>query len=225
MSQNEFRLAGSVRRRVLIVDDHPLVRKGLAGLIAEDPSLEVCGEASDAAEALAQLEATRPHVVIVDISLRSGHGLELIEQIKARHDHVKMLVSSVFDESLYAERALRAGAVGYVNKQEAAEKVIEAIHRVLDGKIYLSPAMSNELLHTMVAGEPLGVDPIRSLSNRELEVFGLIGEGLTTKEIARKLGLSPKTIETHREKIKSKLNLANSSELARRAIHWVMESR
>ncbi len=213
------------KRRILIVDDHPLVRRGLADLIAGEPDLEVCGEAADAAEALQKVAATQPHLVVVDISLRSGHGLELIEEIKARFGHVKMLVSSVHDETLFAERALRAGAMGYVNKQEATETVIRAIHQVFRGEIYLSGNMANRLLRTVVGGEPLGDDPIKGLSNRELEVFEMIGRGLTTRQIAEKLHLSPKTIETHREKIKSKLSLASGTELSHRAMQWVMESQ
>jgi len=217
--------ASRARHRVLIVDDHPIVRHGLAELIAADPGLEVCGEAASAEEALQQVEATSPHVVVVDLSLKSGHGIELIEQIRARHEHVKMLVSSVHDEAIFAERALRAGALGYVNKEEATEKIIEAIHHVLEGKIFLSESMSNRLLTTVVDGQPLGEDPVSSLSNREIEVFEMIGQGLTTKQIAKKLHLSPKTVETHREKIKTKLNLANSTELGHRAVQWVMENR
>ncbi len=215
----------SGKYRVLIVDDHPLVRRGLTELIAADPELEVCGEASSAEEALRQVETACPHVVVVDLSLKSGHGIELIEHIKARHEHVKMLVSSVHEESVFAERALRAGALGYVNKEEATETVIEAIHHVLQGKIFLSESMSNRLLTTVVDGQPLGEDPVTSLSNREIEVFELIGQGLTTKQIANKLRLSPKTVETHREKIKTKLSLANSTELSHRAVQWVMENR
>jgi DNA-binding NarL/FixJ family response regulator len=225
MSDVENNLECSAKSRVLIVDDHPLVRHGLAELIEDDPKLEVCGEAADAEEALRQVEATHPHVVVVDISLKSGHGIELIEQIKARHEHVRMLVSSVHDESLFAERALRAGAMGYVNKQEATETVIGAIHQILRGEIYLSEDMANRLLKTVVGGEPLDEDPIKSLSNREIEVFEMIGQGLATKEIGKKLHLSPKTVETHREKIKSKLNLASSTELTHRAMQWVMENR
>jgi DNA-binding NarL/FixJ family response regulator len=157
--------------------------------------------------------------------LKSGHGIELIEQIKAAHEHVKMLVSSVHDETIFAERALRAGAMGYVNKDAATETLIEAIHQVLKGRVFLSEKMSNRLLTTVVEGQPLGEDPVSSLSNREIEVFQMIGQGLTTKQIANKLRLSPKTVETHREKIKTKLNLANSSELSHRAVRWVMENR
>ncbi len=211
--------------RVLIVDDHPVVRDGLGELIAQEPDLEVCGEAAEAAEALRLVESVRPHVVVVDLSLQSGHGIELIEQIKARDEQIKMLVWSMHDEMLFAERALRAGAVGYLNKQEATDRVVEAIHTVLRGEICLSPRMANRLLHSVVGGEPLDQNPVANLSNRELEVFEMIGQGLATKQIARKLHLSPKTIETHREKIKTKLNLANSTELSHRAIQWVLEKR
>lgn len=218
-------MTGTGKYRVLIVDDHPIVRHGLAELISAEPDMEVCGQASDTNEALEQVEATHPHVAVIDISLKSGHGIELIEQIKTRDRHLKMLVSSIHDETLFAERALRAGAMGYLNKQEAVEKIIEALRQILRGEIYLSPSMSNRLLHAVVSGEPLDENPIDSLSNRELEVFEMIGQGLSTKQIARKLHLSPKTVETHREKIKSKLNLANSTELSHRAIQWVLENR
>lgn len=225
MSKNISDFSEFGKHRVLIVDDHPIVRHGLAELIGHEPDLEVCGEAADTTEALHQVEATQPHVVIVDISLKSGHGIDLIEQIKAKDEHIRMLVSSIHDESLFAERALRAGAMGYINKQEATEKVIDAIRQIIRGDIYLSPRMSNRLLHTVVGGDRLEQNPIEGLSNRELEVFEMIGQGLTTKQIAGKLHLSPKTIETHREKIKMKLNLANSTELSHRAVQWVLENR
>jgi len=225
MSSTSKPASGLITYRVLLVDDHPIVRRGLAELIAEEPDLTVCGEAADTAEALEKVEATRPHVVVIDISLKSGHGIDLIERIHARDDGIRMVVSSVHEESLFAERALRAGAMGYVNKQEASEKVIEAIRQVLRGEVFLSTNMANRLLHTVVGGEALDEDPIKTLSNRELEVFEMIGQGLTTKQIAERLHLSPKTIETHREKIKTKLNLANSTELSHRAIQWVLENR
>jgi DNA-binding NarL/FixJ family response regulator len=163
--------------------------------------------------------------MIIDLSLKTGHGIDLIEQIKACNDDVKMLVASMHDETLFAERVLRAGAVGYINKQEPSEKIIEAIRQVMRGEICLSPRMQNRLLHSVVGGEPLGQDPIENLSNRELEVFDMIGQGLSTKQIATKLHLSHKTIETHREKIKSKLNLTNANELAHRAVQWVLEKQ
>lgn len=210
--------------KILVVDDHPIVRHGLRELVADEPDLEVCGEAEDVSQALQQVEASRPDVVIVDLTLKGGHGLELIQKIKARNAHVKMLVSSMHDESLFAERALRAGAAGYISKQESPEKIIDAMRRVLEGEIYLSSRMATRLLHRISIGDPLDQDPIESLSDRELEVFEMIGQGISTKQIARKLDLSHKTIETHREKIKSKLNLKNSTELTRHATQWVLEN-
>ena len=215
----------SGRARIAIVDDHPIVRQGLSQLIAQHPGLEVCGEAADAVEALQMVSEKRPDLIIVDISLSSGNGIELIKQIKARDDRVKMLVSSMHDESLFAERALRAGAMGYINKGEATEKVFEAIHQVLGGKIYLSPRMTDRMLCRAIGtDDALAGSPIDSLSDRELEVFELIGQGLTTRQIASKLELSPKTVETYRENIKSKLNLSNATELTRHAVQWTLES-
>jgi DNA-binding NarL/FixJ family response regulator len=213
------------KRRVLIVDDHPLVRRGIAELISREADLEVCGEAADSCEALQQIKSQQPDVVVVDLSLRGGHGIELIEQVKQTGGATKMVVLSVYDEALFAERALRAGAMGYVNKQEPHDHLIDAIHEVLRGQIYLSAAMSSRLLHSVVGGQPLNHDPIKTLSNRELEIFEMIGDGMATKKIAGKLQLSSKTIESHREKIKMKLNLSNSAELNRRAVQWVLEKR
>ena len=213
----------SKKYRILVVDDHPIVRRGLRELVDGEPDLEVCGEAAGAAEALRELETARPDVVVVDLTLKSGHGLELIQQIKARDQRVKMLVSSMHDESLFAERALRAGASGYISKQESPEKIIDAMRQVLQGGVYLSSRMANRLLHRITTGEQLAKTPIESLSDRELQVFEMIGQGLSTKQIARKLQLSHKTIETHREKIKAKLDLKNSTELSRHATQWVLE--
>jgi DNA-binding NarL/FixJ family response regulator len=210
------------KHKVLIIDDHPIVRRGLAEVIAMEPDLEVCGEAADMAEAIKRIEVVCPDVAIVDISLKSGHGLELIEHIKANHPSIKMLVSSMHDELLFAERSLRAGALGYLPKQEATETLLDAIRQVIRGEIYLTARMANRLMHNLV-GKQADEDPIKSLSNREVEVFEMIGQGLTTQQIAGKLKLSPKTIETHREKIKGKLDLKNSAELNRRAVQWVLE--
>lgn len=210
--------------KILVVDDHPIVRHGMAELINEEEDLEVCGEAGDAPEALRLVEACRPDVVIIDISLDGDNGIELIEQIRARYPQMRMLVSSIHDEKVFAGRALRAGAMGYVSKREAVRKIISAIRRVIRGEIYLSPPMANRLLHCAVIGEPLDRDPIESLSNRELEIFELIGQGLTTQQIAGKLRLSAKTVETHRTKIKMKLNLPNSVQLSRCAFEWVREN-
>jgi DNA-binding NarL/FixJ family response regulator len=213
------------KRKVMIVDDHPLVRRGVAELIAHEADLELCGEAADVAGAMHLVKTTHPHVVIVDLSLQSGHGIELIEQIRALDGNIKMLVLSVHDESLFAERVLRAGAVGYVNKQEPAQQLLEAIREVLAGRIHLSAAMAGRLLYSVVAGQALEHDPIQTLSNRELQIFELIGQGQSTKEIAGRLHLSPKTVESHREKIKSKLSVGKSAELNRRAVQWVLEKR
>jgi DNA-binding NarL/FixJ family response regulator len=212
--------------RILIVDDHPVVRRGLAELIADEPDMEVFGEAATGAEALKCLDDLQPDVVIVDISLKDSHGIELIKQIKARDDQVKMLVWSMHDESLYAERALRAGAMGYLNKEEPIDRVIEAIRQVLRGHVHLSSKMVEKLLHRAVSGnEPHERSNIETLSDRELEVFELIGQGLTTREIAKKLHLSIKTIETYRENVKSKLDLKTGGELTRHAVQWALEKR
>ncbi len=210
--------------RILIVDDHPLVREGLRHLVAKELDLEVCGEADDAAEALQQIKNTRPDVVIVDISLKSSHGIDLIEELKRQNGRVKVLVSSMHDETLFAERCLRAGAMGYINKEESPAVLIGAIRQILRGEIYLSPRMTNRILKRVGGMQTVENDPIKTLSNREVEVFEMLGQGLSTKQVARRLDLSPKTIESHREKIKEKLNLANSSELLRRATQWVMEN-
>ncbi len=211
--------------KILIVDDHPIVRRGLAGLIADQPDLRVCGEAADASEALQQAETGAPDLAIVDISLKNSSGIELVKQFKARYDdRIKILVSSMHDELLFAERALRAGAMGYINKEEATDKVIEAIRRVLRGEIYLSLRMTDRLLHRAIGGDakPEG-SPLDHLSDRELEIFDLIGHALTTRQIARKLHLSPKTVQTHRENLKIKLNLKNSAELIRHALQRILE--
>jgi DNA-binding NarL/FixJ family response regulator len=212
--------------RIFIVDDHALVRHGLRELIAHESDLEVCGDAEGADTALQQIAATMPDLLIVDISLKSGSGLELIKRVKSHHPDIKVLVSTMHDESLFAERALHAGASGYVNKHESTDKVIEAIRRVLAGHVYLSSTMTDELLQR-VAGVPAASSSssIDTLSDRELEVFALIGKGLGTRTIAERLHLSVKTIETYREHIKQKLSLKTSAELARRAAYWDLQDR
>ncbi len=209
--------------RILIVEDHPIVRRGLVEIINHEPDMQVCGEAEDVADALEQVESTHPDLAIIDISLRSGNGIELIKQVKARDNHVRMLVSSVYDESLYAERALRAGATGYINKDEAVTNIVSAIRQVLMGRIYLSWRMTNRVLQA-AGGQSLLESPMASLSDRELQVFELISQGLTTRQIAAKLMLSVKTIETHRDHIKMKLKLKNSTELTHRAVQWALEN-
>jgi DNA-binding NarL/FixJ family response regulator len=213
----------SGKQRVLLVDDHPLVRRGLAEVIAREPDLETCGEAGDVAEALTVAERTKPNIVVVDLTLKTGHGLDLIEKLRTREPDLKILVSSMHDEMLFAERVLRAGARGYISKQEPPESLLRAIRQVLRGELYLSPRMTSRLLNRVVSGSANEDDPVQGFSNRELEVYEMIGQGQTIQQIAARLHLSPKTIETHREKIKQKLNVSNSTELSRRAVQWVLE--
>ncbi|MEM7810429.1 MAG: response regulator transcription factor [Planctomycetota bacterium] len=212
-------------RRIMIVDDHPVVREGLCQLITQQPDLEVCSEAESVAGAFRAYMNSTPDLVIIDLSLSDGSGIELIKEIKARNEHARMLVTSMHDETLFAERVLRAGAKGYVSKQEPTTNLLDAIRQVLEGRVYLSSTMSDQMLHRMVAGADISEQsPIDSLSDRELEVFEMIGQGLTTREIATKLDLSPKTVETYRENIKAKLNLANGTALTRHAVQWLLES-
>jgi DNA-binding NarL/FixJ family response regulator len=209
--------------KVLIVDDHPLVREGLAAHISAQPDMQVCGEAPDVDGALKLLDRTHPTLIVVDLTLKNGHGLDLIKKVSRIAPQTKILVVTAHDESLLAERALRAGAHGYVNKQEAQETVIDAARTVLRGGRYLSAEMTQRLLERAVAG-PSRPGGIESLSDREIEIFELIGHGNSTRSIARQLHLSIHTIETHRENIRAKLNLRDGSELVRRAVQWVLET-
>jgi len=212
-------------KRILIVDDHPLIRDGLAARIAPQPDMEICGEAGSARDALAQVKANTPDLVIVDIQLADSHGIDLIKDIHGRYPRIKMLVVSAFDESLYAERALRAGAHGYINKRELQDNILDALRTVLDGQRYLSAKMTQQLVGQVVAGtDASSREPVQRLSDRELEVFQLIGRGRTTAAIARQLHLSPNTIDTHREKIRHKLGVRNGTELMQRAVQWVLEN-
>jgi len=209
------------KARILIVDDHPIVRQGLVQMLGHEPDMEACGEAESAAEALKAIAAATPDAAIVDLSLKDSSGLELLKDIRVRYPRLPVLVLSVYDESMYAERALRAGARGYMMKEEAAEKVVTAIRRILAGQIYLSEAMASRLLHVLVDGRPdAGLSPAERLSDRELEVFQLIGQGFGNTEIARRLHLSPRTVETYRGHIKEKLNLSGATELLQHAIQW-----
>lgn len=214
------------RATVLIVDDHPAVREALAMRIGRQSDMEVCGEASDVLEALRLVEETRPDVAIVDISLKTGCGIDLIKRIKDKDDTVRMLVWSTHSESLYAERALRAGALGYVTKDQATERIVDAIRRVLDGKVYLSDSMVEIMLHRTVGDgrKEIMRSPLDSLANRELEVFRHIGEGLKTGKIAERMHLSVKTVETYRDRIREKLDLSNGTELAHYATKWILEN-
>jgi DNA-binding NarL/FixJ family response regulator len=210
---------------ILIVDDHPLIREGLSLRIARHPEFQVCGEAEGVNDAMVLVKAKNPDLVIVDLLLKDSHGLDLIKQIKAWNDKIVMLVSSMYDEAMYAERVLRAGASGYINKHEMPELVIDAIRQVLQGKIFLSAEMGTRLMRrATVKGEAADQSPLSILSDRELEVFHLIGQGITTRAIATQLHLSIKTIETHRENIKAKLGIKNGAELTRQAIQWMLEN-
>lgn len=212
------------KKRVLVVDDHPVVRRGIAGIIREEQSLEVCAEAGDIYEAMRAADADRPEVAVIDLSLGNESGLELIKTLKTRYPRLAILVMSIHDESLYAERVLKAGAMGYINKQKALDHIVQAIHRVLSGKVYLSPEMTDRLLHQVASGKELGEDePLERLSDREMEVYQMLGQGQSTREIAKSLCLSMKTIETYREHIKDKLNLADSNEMICHAARWVAE--
>lgn len=224
MTAKDSSLSASRKKsRVLLVDDHPLVRRGLADVISRESDLEICGEAGDVNEALTEVARAKPDVVVVDLTLKTGHGIELLEKLRVRDPELKTLVSSMHDEMLFAERVLRAGARGYISKQEPPEALIRAIRQVLRGELYLSPRMTSRVLNRVVAGTPTQDDPVQGFSNRELEVYEMIGQGLTVQQIATRLHLSPKTIETHREKIKHRLNVTNSAELNRRAVQWVLE--
>lgn len=217
--------SASVKKQtILIVDDHPIVRRGLSQLIDHEPDIQVCGEAESVDEAFELVRTLRPDLAVVDISLKNSHGIELIAQIKTSHPEVKVLVWSMYDEKLFAERVVRAGAMGYIDKQQSIENVVDAIRQVLTGEMYLSSQMTRRILQRVGGQRPLEDDPVGSLSNRELEVFEMIGRGMATREIARKLDLSPKTIEAHREKIKTKLNLKNAAALSQRAVQWVLEN-
>jgi len=205
--------------RVLVVDDHPLVREWLTNLINQQPDMKVCAEAEDTPEALAVIAASTPDVAIVDISLKSRSGLELIKELKLRLPDLAVLVLSMHDESLYAERALRAGARGYITKRETTSNVIAAIRQVAGGKLYLSESCAALMAERLVQPSAT-VSPIERLSDRELEVFELLGQGCATRQIAETLGVSMKTVQVYCARIKDKLHLATATELLREALRW-----
>lgn len=208
------------KKRIYLVDDHPMVRERLAQIINHEADLIVCGEAEDGPEAMRGIEVANPHLVITDITLKGSHGLELIKDIATLRPELPVLVVSMHDESLYAERVLRAGAKGYITKQEATTKVLTAVRAVLGGQIYVSEKMIARLLNRTARGPVLGSTPMEALADRELEVFQMIGRGLSTREIAQELRIGAKTVETYRMRIKEKLNLETGAELVREAIRW-----
>jgi DNA-binding NarL/FixJ family response regulator len=207
---------------ILVVDDHPILRQGLTQLINQEVDLRVCGEADEEHTAVEAIAALKPDMVIVDIALKDTSGIELIKRIKASNERLPILVLSMHDESLYTERALRAGANGYIMKQEAPDQIVKAIRRVLAGEIYVSEQIGSRLLRKIVHGRPTAIDsPIDNLSDRELEVFRLIGRGYRTRQIAEMLRLSVKTVESYREHIKHKMGFRDATELLQHAIQWV----
>lgn len=213
-----------MKATVLIVDDHPIVRQGLKMLINQADDLEVRGEAENMADALTAMETLQPDIVIVDISLQGPNGIQLIEAMRQRFPAIPALVFSMHDEWLFAERALQAGARGYVMKQEATDQVVMAIHRVLKGDVYVSAKIAERIVRRVVGGrKPDPESPLEQLTNRELQTLQMLGKGLSTKQIATQLNLSVKTIETYRENLKHKLHLNSSAELIRYAIHRLSE--
>ena len=226
MSAKKQKKAEEDKSKILVVDDHPMIREGLVRLVDDEQDLAICGQADDAPEALKAISETKPDVVVVDISLKNSSGIELMKSIKAQYPKLPVLILSMHNEALYAERALRAGAMGYIMKQEASEKLLAAIRHVLVGQIYVSDKVSKRLIRKLARGKTdMVASPIDTLSDRELEVFHLIGQGYGTSQIAEKLYLSIKTIETYRTHIKEKLNLTNSRELLQYAIQWVSSQK
>mgnify|MGYP001580981459 CR=1 FL=1 len=213
---------GKSQKKILIVDDHPMMREGLAQLIGSEPDLSVCGQAETAFQAMDAVAALQPDLVLLDITLPDKSGLELIKDIQAMHAHQPMLVISMHDESLYAERVLRAGGRGYIMKQEGGKKLMLAIRQVLNGQIYVSEKMSAKILEIFSGRRAENQSsPVAQLTDREFEVFQLIGTGKGTREIAEHLHLSVKTVEVHRANIKQKLQLKTAPELIRFAVRWL----
>ena len=208
------------KRRVLVVDDHPIVRQGLTMLINREPDLMVCGEAEEIHSATEAIAALRPDIVLLDISLGGPDGLELLKQLRARNDDLPVLILSMHDESIYAERVLRAGANGYIMKQEATELVLTALRRILAGQVYVPDRVAARMLGQYVRGSAEARSPLANLSDRELEVFRMIGDGSSTREIAEALHLSIKTVESYQAHIKEKLALKSGRELQHYAIEW-----
>jgi DNA-binding NarL/FixJ family response regulator len=212
------------KKRILIVDDHPLFREGLQQLIERDPELTVCGEAAGVPDAMETIASLKPDLVLVDISLGGASGIELIKAIKTEYEELPVLVVSMHDESLYAERALRAGAMGYVMKHESSKTVKSAIHKVLAGEMSLSPKMSSAVISKFMRGQSEApASPVETLSDRELEVFRMLGQGKGTRQIAQDLSVTVATVNSFRNRIKEKLNLKTSTEVMLHAIQWCRE--
>jgi DNA-binding NarL/FixJ family response regulator len=208
-------------RRVLIVDDHPIVRQGLRRIMENEDDLTVCGEAETARDARTAIKELNPDVMIADISLKLSDGIELVRDVRAHYPHLPILVLSMHDETIYAERMLSAGANGYIMKQAASEQFLISLRRVLDGGIYVSEAVGNNMIQKFAAGGSyISANPIDRLSNRELQILHMIGKGMSTRETAESLNLSIKTVESHRQRIKRKLNLHTGTQLVQYAVNW-----
>ncbi len=208
-------------RRILIVDDHPIVRQGLRRLMENEDDLSVCGEVETARDARSAIKELNPDAVIVDISLKQGDGIELVRDVRAHHPTLPMLVLSMHDEAIYAERMLSAGANGYIMKQAASEQFLASLRRVLDGGIYVSEAVGSNMIQKFASGGSyISANPIDRLSNRELQILHMIGKGMSTRETANSLNLSIKTVESHRQRIKRKLNLNTGAQLVQYAVNW-----
>ena len=222
MSREKPSNTESVRKKILVVDDHAVMREGLVAQINREPGLIVCGEAENVREAMTAVEKVAPDLVLADITLPGRNGLELIRDLRALRPELPVLVLSMHDASLFAERVLRAGGRGYISKQQSGGQLIQAIRQVLDGRIYLSDDVSTQLLDSLSGPRPAKtLSPVEQLTDRELEVFTLIGQAKETKEITRRLGMSAKTVEAHRASIKRKLKLKTGPELTRHAVLWV----
>jgi DNA-binding NarL/FixJ family response regulator len=221
-AETQNQIDRQVKQRILLVDDHPMVRERLAEVIQREPDLEVCGEAEDRLRALELVGSERPHLVIVDLTLKRSHGIELIKDLRSRYPDVAILVVSMHDESLHAERVIHAGARGYITKQEATKKIMRAIRTVLGGEIYLSEQMAAQIASGALGGSRAKASPaMAKLSDRELLVFEMIGQGRSTRQIAEELHLDMRTIETYRARIKEKLNLKDANDLLQYAIRWM----
>ena len=212
------------KARIFLVDDHPLVRESLTSLIDQQPDMAVCGEAEDAGGAMKAIAASRPDIIIMDLSLKESSGLELIKQVKLRFPGLGIIVLSMHDERLYAERCVRAGARGYVMKRESTRRIVAAIREVRGGRLCLSPQMEAEFAERFVGGRgTVGITPLESLSDRELEVFHLLGRGMETRQVAESLHVSIKTVQAYCARIKQKLRLSTATELLREAVRWQQE--
>jgi DNA-binding NarL/FixJ family response regulator len=225
VAENQRELFPATSKRIMIVDDHELLRSGLRLLLDKESDFEVCGEAADVAEAKRLFRRLRPDVLLVDLKLRESSGLDLIKHVKEQIPTTRVLVCSMHDEKIYGERVLRAGASGYVNKYDAASIIVPAIRQVLNGKLFFGEELINRvMMRAMGESDSVAKSPVDLLSDRELEVFRMIGAGLSTRDIAKQLHLSPSTVDTYRERLKSKLTLKTAAELIHQATQWVMEN-